>query len=226
MNRQITSCLFAGFSLVETLVVLAIVSILTAMVASSLHKAVGLAKETARAEGVRQTSLSIVAEHANEARLAVSPPPNRIACSAAFRQWVGNEDDDASALVTQLLYVVKSEDEFEAYYNTLIDPDNDDPLEFQGQILVAEDDDGNTHLLKPIEDWMNEASRNGRFPVMWEFLSTNLADTNSSRPVLTVAYCDGSTEKVRYGDKYPASQCVAEKSREYAIKLATGNMRH
>ncbi len=209
-----------GFSLVELLVVVAIISILAAITMTSAGKALSAGRAVAKREGVRQRVVGNMADHANSARYYVPPPFGRAECRAAFRAWQWGDDEAANALTTELLYIVRSEAEFRAYYNTLINPYSDVPLSYEGNALQARDEAGNVYALEPLADWHGAAARHGSFPVMWDFLSTNLGETAMEGFHVTVAYSGGTTARLRYGEAYPATPYIAEASHEFAQWLA------
>ncbi len=201
-----------GFSLIELLVVIAIISILAAMIVSAASKAIGAAKKTSQGEGMRQRMIGNMADNVNSVDKRVASPPGRKKCRNAFHKWLGRKDDDRSPIVTELLYVVKNEKEFKAYYHTLINPSNKSKLELKGSNLVAKDASGDEFTLRTLQDWHHESSKAGKFPVMWQFLSRNMAETTLTDLNIRVTYAAGTTATVRYKSEYPATRYVADKA--------------
>lgn len=209
----------AGFSLVELLVCIAIIAILMALYLPTLSKAFNKAKSVSTQEGFRQSYIGEMAEGANEARAKLGPPPGRDEARAAFRMNL--ETGEGDQIVTKLVYVVKSDAEFKAYYHTLIDPDNSVELEFQAGYLVAEDGEGNAFYLTPIIDLHRVPARLGVFPVGWTYLSTQLTDTSTGNIGCDVIYNDSRTVYLKYPGQFPASRVVAELSHDYVVKTGS-----
>ncbi|NUM52399.1 MAG: type II secretion system protein [Candidatus Hydrogenedentes bacterium] len=200
-----------GFSLVETLVVLAIILILMALYLPTLAKAMRKAKEVAGKEALRQSAIGKFADVANSTRPGDSRP-GRDEARDAFRQSLDIGKGD-SMIVSELLYVVRSDDEFRAYYHTLLNPDNNEPLTYSdGGSLNAYDEFGALHVLERTEvlDY-----RGATYVMAWEFISTNLGETSSGTLGGTVLYSDGHTNYVRYPDEFPMTRTVAELSHAF-----------
>jgi prepilin-type processing-associated H-X9-DG protein len=194
------------------LVVVAIISILTSMYLTAFSRARQQALQVVRAEGMRQEHLGQLADTANTARLEsqISLRFDRDECREAYRKTI--ETSKGDIWVTQLLYVVRNEAEFAAYWHTLIDEDATDPLEYDGRgRLIAEDEDGNEFRLAPMgwNLWWTNA-RYGRVPVLWDFLSTDLGETSSGSVGANVLYADGHLEYQTYPGQFPVCRAVAE----------------
>ena len=116
-----------GFSLIELLICIGIIGILMALYLPVLSKARHKAVQVAEKEGLRQHHLGKVADGAN-AGTTLTCLPDREECVEAFRHEV--DVGKHEMVVTELRYAVQNEDEFRAYYHTLINPDNTTPLEY------------------------------------------------------------------------------------------------
>jgi len=213
-----------GFSLVELLVVIAIISILAMMQLRVGIKAIRQAKAVAIGEGMRQNRIGQMADNANRGRLSGDPVTTRERCRETFRQMYENDVAQASgterspltkvqAAVTEVHFALHNDQDFDAYYHTLVDPNASGELEFRGNKLVAKTKNGTEVLLEPLSD------RIAGVPTMWEFLSTNMAhmtaDTN-----IRVMYNDGHVESVHYPSQFPASRIVAELGQDYMEKTS------
>ncbi|HRK35331.1 MAG TPA: type II secretion system protein [Candidatus Hydrogenedentes bacterium] len=198
----------AGFSMVETLVVVAIIGILMALYLPTLAKALRKAQEVAVKESARQHKIGKMADAANFANKSTDGP-GRDEARAAFRQTL-DLGKGTSMIASELLDVVVSDQEFQAYYTTLLDPSNTAPLVWNGGRLVASDG-SNTYLLKPMEAFHGDSA----VPQLWEFISTDLTETSSGTLGSTVMYTDGHVNYVRYPQEFPISPLVAQLSHEF-----------
>ncbi len=198
-----------GFSLVELLVVIAIISILAMMQVTAGIKAMRQARAVATGEAMRQDKIGNMSDNANRGMLNGDPVQTRETCRNAFRQMY--ETGKAQAAVTKVFYALRTDQDFDAYYHTLIDPEADGKLEFRDSKLVAETKNGTEVLLEPLSDRISGVA------TMWEFLSTNAAymtaDTN-----IRVVYNDGHVESVHYPSRFPASRIVAELGQDFMEK--------
>jgi len=201
-----------GFSLVETLVVLAIIAILMALYLPTLAKAIRKAKEVAGKEALYQNAIGRMADGANAARPQNTAPKSRAEAREAFRQTLDIGKGD-SMIVSEMLYVVTNDDEFRAYYHTLLNPANNAPLVFtNGGDLNAYDEDDNVYILPAAEVL---TGRHGTYPQGWEFISTDLTETSSGTLGGNVLYSDGHSVYVRYPHEYPMTRTVAELSHAF-----------
>lgn len=201
-----------GFSLIEMLVCVAIICILMALYLPILAKARHKAIQVATAAAIGQEHLGRVADNVNIVRPEPEPePPDREDCRAAYRRTVHNGRQEM--LITELLYAVENEAEFRAYWHTLINPSAAGPLEFASgnSVLLAKDENGTEYRLDALELLPNRRP----IPVMWEFLSTNMAEMSTANMGITVLYSDGHLEYLRYPSRYPACRTVAELSHRY-----------
>lgn len=204
-------CARSGVSLIELLVVLTIIMILMALYLGVLSRALSKAKQVAAAEGLRQHGLGQLADNANIARPQKIVFPTREECRRAYRQvFQGGKNE---LIVTELLYRVVNEKQFEAYWYTLIDPEATGPLEFDGSQLVARDAAGNVYYLPLLPTLADSTS--APIPVAWEFLSTNPRYMSSESLGINVLYSDGHVAFVPYPHGYPACRTVAELSQRF-----------
>jgi len=198
--------------MVELLVVVAIIGIIASMYMVALSRARSKAKQVAAVEAIRQKHIGKLADTANIARPQKKERPGRKKCREAYRQTL--ETGSGKTLVTRLLYVVENEAEFRAYWHTLIDLDASGKLEFRNGGLVASDEEGNEHVLAPLD--VNLLQSNGEsFPVSWEFLSRDMSEMSSGSIGANVLYSDGHIEYVPYPGDYPVCPTVAELSHRF-----------
>ncbi len=193
----------SGFSIIELLVVVAIIGILMAMYSTSLSKAMRMAKATATAEAMHQKVIAI--ETSDEL------PPTAEDARELYRQTV--DTGKGEAIITELVFSVRGDREFDAYWHTLIDPRNTEEPQFEGGSLIATTQDGETFVLPPIR----RGPRGGRgaYTVGWEFLSTVLSETSSGTLGAEVFYSDGHVTYVRYPGEFPVTRLVAELSHTF-----------
>lgn len=199
-----------GFSMLELLVCIAIIAVLIAISLPTYSRAFGMAKQTAGKEAMRQKAIGKAAGFANGG--GTGPPPERNECRAAFRHEVDIGKDEM--LVTELRYVVTSVTEFRAYWFTLVDPSASGELVFNNGKLEACDDYGNTVLLQPMDEYLVRES-GPAVPVLWSYLSTDLADSRGGPIGAEVLYSDSHVEYIRYPGRFPVCRDVAILSHRY-----------
>ena len=199
-----------GFSLVELLIVVAIIGIIASMYMGALGRARAKAKQMANSEAVRQRYLGRLAANANSGGRDEIEMPDRDECREAYRETL--DTGSGPTQITFLLYEVRSEEEFRAYWYTLIDPDASEPLEFDGGGVVARDENGNEYEL-PVFD--ENRTKGELFPIGWEFLSTDMSEMDSGSLGANVLYSDGHMEFMPYPNKYPVCPTVAELSHQF-----------
>lgn len=198
-----------GFSLLELMICVAIIGILMALYLPVLSKAKQKAMQTAEKEGLRQYHIGKVADGAN-AGTTLTSTPDRDECIEAFRHEIKVSKDDM--IVTELRYVVESEAEFRAYYNTLLEPTATDPLVYDGDgNLIATDPEGNNFELRPI-DLLSEKET---VVLAWSFFSSDMSESSNGGMGAEVIYTDGHVEFVRYKDAFPAMPAVAVLSHKF-----------
>jgi prepilin-type N-terminal cleavage/methylation domain-containing protein/prepilin-type processing-associated H-X9-DG protein len=207
----------AGYSLVELLVCIAIIAILTAMYLPALAKARKQAEAIVVKEGFRQEHIGKLADSANIVRPQSSTTSDaaqmRAEARAAFRRNMTMTG--AETLVTYLLWRVTSEAEFNAYWNTLINPAATGLIDSSSGGIVVKDEAGNEYTLGSLDDALQ---RGAPFPVGWEFLSTNLSEGTAGTLGTNVLYSDGHVEYVPYPSEYPACRTVAELSHRFVAE--------
>lgn len=206
-----------GFSLVELLVVVAIIGVLAAMYASTFIKVREKALQVVAKEGMRQGNIGRMADDANSAgRHAAAPPDSealREQCRAAFRQEVGE-----GVMVSRPLYLVRNDAEFRAYWYTVLNPENDDLVAFDGSNLVVSDEDGNSFTLQAIDGHLDSVTAGSSEAVLaWEYFSTHLGDGNTGSIGANVLFIDGSVQYVKYPGSFPITPTVAELSHQFML---------
>jgi len=204
-----------GFSLVELLVCLAIISVLMALYLPTLSKARRKAEEVVVQEGFRQEYISEMAKTANVAHPRPAPETElRARCREAFRREMTTVDGEV--VVTQMLFAVSDEAEFRAYWHTLINPSASGPIEYNRGRVVVTDEWGNSF---PLASMDSERPLLGRpIPEAWEFLSTDLSETSSGTVGTSVVYTDSHVDYLPYPGPYPACRTVAELSHRFVVE--------
>ena len=199
-----------GFSLVELLVCVAIISILAAMYMAALSKARRKAEGVVVMEGFRQDFIGRTADNANSVNLPSLTLTDRDLYRQAFRKQMPSSQGPFWA--SEVLCEIEDERAFRAYWHTVINPAAREALEIRDGRLLARDENGTEFSLK----FLNATNRMGPpVPVSWEFLSTDLSETSSGTLGTTVSYSDGHVEYARYPGDYPACKTVAELSHRF-----------
>lgn len=201
-----------GHSLVESLVVIAIIAILFATQAPALSRAVRAARQMEAQHSIRQEGIGRMADNANSDRTYRRASVTRDEARAAFRRAV--KVAQGEILVTEMLYEVRTEAEFRAYWHTLIDPAASAALEFDGGYLEARDpESGETFELRPVEESFMPS---GDYVRMWEFLTTRGDSSTASTGRITIMKANGQIDALRYPGEFPAVRVVAELSQRFA----------
>ncbi len=196
-----------GFSLLELLIAIAIIGILMAMYSGVLSKAMRAAKATAGNEAMRQRGIGRAADNANSIYRPNKYEGDRVYARAAFRRLV--DTGKGETLISEMLHVVENDAEFSAYWHTLIDPDATFPIEYANDgSLVAVGPGGKRYTLPPIDEGLRRGVHN--FPVMWDFLSTDMSEMSSGTLGVNVLYRDAHVEFIRYPGSFPATRVVAK----------------
>ena len=211
----------AGFSLIELLVCVAIISILMSMYLGTLSKARDRALQVVAAEGMHQQNIAAMANQANTPRGSKTTTRTselvREQCRLAFREDVGDQ-----IYVSRLMFIVTNDAEFRAYWHTLLNPNADWELEYDGGSLLAYDPEGNEYLLPSPETNPARFNSENRGPVLaWEFLSSHMADMNTGSLSVNVLMPSGNIERVRYPGAFPVTATVAELSHEFVRAYGT-----
>jgi prepilin-type N-terminal cleavage/methylation domain-containing protein len=201
-----------GFSLIELLVVVAIISIILGMYMSTFSKVLSRAEQVAVKEGMRQGNLGRLADNANSARSHGFEAPSREACRAAYRQTF--ETAVGEVYVTEVLYRITNDAEFRAYWYTMINPDATHELEFEDGALLARDEHGDEVLLVPL-DPSGWGDGGPPVPRLWSFLSTNMGEMSINDMGIEVMFTDGHVERIAYRHRFPATPTVAELSHRF-----------
>ena len=203
-----------GFSLVELLVVTAIIGILMAMYLPVLSKARQKAKQTANMTHLHDEGVGQMTTDGNGR--GDKSRPTREAARAAFRESRGpgyGQGDDI--IVSRMLFSVSDDASFRAYWHTLLNPANNDPIEYEGGRLKARDESGKEFLLEPLSNVVRGRVANIHIPLEWEFISTDLGDTSSGSIGTNVLYPDGHVQYIAYPGAFPATRTVAELSHRF-----------
>lgn len=202
----------AGFSLVELLVCMAIIGILAAMYASQFVKVKRKAEEVVVMAQARDSTIGRMSDSANMAYAQGGQTDLRDLCRRAFREVMPTAK--GQIWVTRLLFVVNNDDEFRAYWHTLINPDTEGSfMGNPGGAITVKDEDGREFTLTSVDETVRRGSVTS--PYMWEFISTDLGETSSGTAGAVVAYTDGHTQYIRYPQQFPITQAVAELSHRY-----------
>ena len=207
----------AGYSILELLIVVGIISILVFLQLGAMHRVLGKVKNSARAEAIRQAALAREADAVHEGPMRTEPA-NRLECIQAFKQTLDTGKE--KIFVSEMLYVVRNGEEFRAYWNTMLNPNALYLPEIVDGVLIARDPEDNIYRLPALYGSHLDANKaHGLFPIAWDFLSSNLADNTSGELGAEVLYSDGHMEFVPYPGKFPAVKEVADLTRQFVIDM-------
>jgi prepilin-type N-terminal cleavage/methylation domain-containing protein len=203
-----------GFSLLELLICIAIIGILFALQMGTFSRAIGKARRTAAEEAARQGYIGRESDNVNAVNPFGEEPASKQACRDAFRHYVDTGRNEH--IVSELLYVVRNDDEFRAYFHTMLNRWNGNPPVYEGGMLMARDDDGNVYPLPPVlnsHSWT--ADRHGSYIIGWDFLSTDLSETTMDGLTVSVIRSSGSIDRIRYPGDFPVTKTVAQLSHRF-----------
>ncbi len=192
----------SGFSLLELLICVAIIGILMAMYSVVLSKALRQAKSVAAAEALRQDNIEPILDKISRTPLA------------AYRYRLDTGKGNA-AIITEMVFVVRTDAEFRAYWYTLIDPDQTEyPTYGNDGALFAFDPEGNVYELPRIR---GDRSAGPIYPVAWDFISTRPSESALGEAGGNVLYSDGHIEYLQYPGGFPMTPVVARHSHEFMV---------
>lgn len=204
----------SGFSMIETLVVLAIIMILMTLLVPVLTKALRMAKATAAGEEMRQERVGEMATAVHEGNDPKDLTPEQWVqqARASFRREGGQGQ---KKILSDVLFQVRDDLEFRAYWHTLLNKQNTEPPEFTRKgYLIARTPEGQEFELPPVERDINAPSH----VVRWEFISTRLDETGRMDMGGNVIYSDGRREYVAYQRGFPMTRQVAELSHRFYME--------
>ena len=218
-----------GFSLLELLICVAIIAILMSMYMGVLKKAKDKADRVVTTEAMRQDKMGRMADNTgtstgNRTLIPSSTDQLRISredCRKSYRRFLTTSE--GARFVTETRYACRNEDEFQAYWLTLIDAKNTRPVNYRVDGWVeAIDSEGRSYFLPPVTDDLQVPGRgNETVPVQWEFLSRNMGETTMSGIGISVVYSDGHVEYIKYPGEFPATPLVADLSQQFAAQQAS-----
>jgi len=203
-----------GFSLLETLVVLAIIMILLTLLVPVLTRALRMAKRTAAGEEMHSERVGEIATAIHEGGPEKLTPEQAVLQARAYFRKEGQAGQ--KKIVSHLLFSVQDDDEFRAYWNTLLNAQNTALPEFtRSGYLIATTPEGHRYELPPADAELRGAARIAR----WDFISTRLEETGRGDLGGNVIYTDGRIEYVPYPQRFPMTRQVAELSHRYYMEV-------
>lgn len=208
----------SGFSMIETLVVLAIIMILMTILVPALARAVRSAKATAAGEELRVEHAGEVARGIHEGSNHEKNPTHGVWVTTARGSFYQERGDGQKAVLSYPQFVVTNDLEFRAYWHTLLNEANTQLPEFtRGGELIAFTPEGQRFVLPPADGRMHEPGP--AYPVVWEFISTKLAETGRGDMGGNVIYSDGRREYIGYPHRFPMTRQVAELSHRFYMDV-------
>ncbi len=203
-----------GFSLIEVLVVLAIILVLLTLLVPVLTQALRMAKRTAAGEEMHSEQVGEMATAIHEGGPEKLTSEQAVLQARAYFRREGQAGQKKS--VSHLLFAVQDDDEFRAYWNTLLNPSNAALPEFtRGGQLIATTPEGHRYELPPADSEMRGPARIAK----WDFLSTRLEETGRMDLGGNVVYTDGRVQYVPYPREFPMSRQVAELSHRFYMEV-------
>lgn len=200
-----------GFSLLELLICIAIIGILLAMYMVTFGKAYDKAKAAVGGEGMRQGQIGRMADDAN--RDDAPHLASREECRAAYREPISE-----TLFATRMLYAVQNDEEFDAYWNTLIRGSATGELEYENRMLIATSRGGRVFRLPPIGSGPSGLETMQQVPVSWEFLSTDMGEMGRTSLTLKIMFANGSVTQERYPGYFPLTPTVATLSHFFMLE--------
>jgi type II secretory pathway pseudopilin PulG len=206
-----------GTSMIETLVVLAIIMVLMTILVPALTRALRMAKSTAAGEEARSDRVGEIAVAAHEGRPDELAPEQAVARARdMFRHEVRTRS--VPRVMSAPLFIVRNDAEFRAYWYTLLNPQNTETPEFtRSGELIAFTPEGQRHELPPVGGPGREPDQS--YIVRWEFMSTKLHETGRGDLGGNVIYSDGRREYMPYPTRFPMTQQVAELSHRFYVEV-------
>jgi prepilin-type N-terminal cleavage/methylation domain-containing protein len=179
-----------GFSLMELLIVVAIIGILMAMYMTTFSKVYRRIK-TDTAQATMDQTAGAFKEMASE-------HPSVVDCRRDFFQKIGKNE-----FMCLLYYRVDNDAEFIAYWHTLLNPDSDVSPVYKGVYIEVTDPRGNTYRLEPhVMRWSFIAYRDGGVEPRPLGVDYHNPDT-------------GRFDYMRYPSEFPATPIVAALSYQF-----------
>lgn len=206
----------SGFSMIETLVVLAIIMVLMTLLVPVLTRAVRMAKATAAGEEMRQERAGDMARAVHEDKSPKKLTPEQ-AVAQARSYFYEEKTTGQKAIFSRPVFVVTNDLEFRAYWHTLLNKQNTQLPEItRSGELIAFTPEGQRFELRPT----NGGTRipGPAYPMMWEFMSTRLEETGRMDMGGNVIYSDGRREYVAYQHRFPMTRQVAELSHRFYME--------
>jgi len=204
----------SGFSLLETLVVLAIIMVLFTLLVPVLTRALRMAKRTAAGEEMRSERVGEMAAAVHEGGPGQMTPEQTVLQARALFRREGTAGQ--KKIVSHLLFSLRDDNEFRAYWHTLLNPANTALPEFtRNGHLIAFTPEGQRHELPPVDAELRAGAR----IIKWDFISTRLDETGRMDLGGNVVYSDGRLEYVPYPQRFPMTRMVAELSHRYYMEV-------
>ena len=205
-----------GYSMVEMLVVIGLIMLLLTIAVPRYVKAIWLAKQVAMDEGKHQRHIGEWSKNVNSARSGSSTGRMTVERLRAIARARYRQTFDAGKFDYHLTEVgcgIRSDEEFRAYWHSLIGPDENAKVEISAGSVTVQDEAGNACTLERIGTY--EYKRHTTYPIAWDFLSTNMQHMTTGNMGITAEYNDGTQAHLRYPGEFPATATVAELSQRF-----------